>query len=97
MSEKHNLDYDTLQNSLRELWALLHFIMPHKFDSWVDFEERHGSASAKSAGFAALHRQLEPYLLRRIKKDVERSLPNKTEQILRVEMSRLQKQYYKVR
>ncbi|XP_076103177.1 chromodomain-helicase-DNA-binding protein 1-like isoform X1 [Mytilus galloprovincialis] len=82
-----------LQNSLKELWALLHFIMPQKFDNWPDFEEKY--SSQEKMGFAGLHKQLEPYLLRRVKKDVEKSLPSKTEQILRVEMSSLQKQYYK--
>lgn len=42
-----------------------------------------------------MHAQLEPFILRRVKKDVEKSLPSKVEQILRVEMSSLQKQYYK--
>ncbi|CAF4775894.1 unnamed protein product, partial [Rotaria magnacalcarata] len=42
-----------------------------------------------------LHKELEPFLLRRVKRDVEKSLPAKVEQILRVEMTRLQKQYYK--
>lgn len=82
-----------LQNSLKELWALLHFIMPNKFDDWPDFEEKYSSQD--KTGFAGLHKQLEPYLLRRVKKDVEKSLPSKTEQILRVEMTTLQKQYYK--
>jgi SNF2 family DNA or RNA helicase len=38
---------------------------------------------------------LEPFILRRVKKDVEKDLPAKVEQILRVDMSRQQKQYYK--
>jgi chromodomain-helicase-DNA-binding protein 1 len=42
-----------------------------------------------------LHKQLEPFILRRVKKDVEKSLPAKVEQILRVEMTAIQKQYYK--
>uniref|UniRef100_A0A4X1TQ45 Uncharacterized protein n=1 Tax=Sus scrofa TaxID=9823 RepID=A0A4X1TQ45_PIG len=67
-----------LQNSLKELWSLLHFIMPEK-----------------EYGYASLHKELEPFLLRRVKKDVEKSLPAKVEQILRMEMSALQKQYYK--
>ena len=82
-----------LQNSLRELWALLHFIMPNKFVAWVDFEHEHGDSDAK--GYAKLHKQLEPFLLRRVKKDVEKSLPAKVEQILRVEMTSVQKQFYK--
>lgn len=82
-----------LQNSLKELWALLHFIMPQKFQTWEEFEEIHENAADK--GYGKLHKQLEPYILRRVKKDVEKSLPAKVEQILRVEMTNTQKQYYK--
>uniref|UniRef100_A0A8B9F511 DNA helicase n=1 Tax=Amazona collaria TaxID=241587 RepID=A0A8B9F511_9PSIT len=82
-----------LQNSLKELWSLLHFIMPEKFEFWDDFEEDHGKG--RENGYQSLHKVLEPFLLRRVKKDVEKSLPAKVEQILRVEMSALQKQYYK--
>ncbi len=42
-----------------------------------------------------LHAELRPHLLRRVIKDVEKSLPPKNERILRVEMSPLQRQYYK--
>lgn len=38
---------------------------------------------------------MEPFILRRVKKDVEKSLPAKVEQILRVEMTSVQRQYYK--
>uniref|UniRef100_A0A8D3A2Q8 DNA helicase n=1 Tax=Scophthalmus maximus TaxID=52904 RepID=A0A8D3A2Q8_SCOMX len=82
-----------LQNSLKELWSLLHFIMPEKFHSWELFEEDHGKG--RDSGYTSLHKELEPFLLRRVKKDVEKSLPAKVEQILRVEMSAIQKQYYK--
>ncbi|KAJ8338893.1 hypothetical protein SKAU_G00356790 [Synaphobranchus kaupii] len=82
-----------LQNSLKELWSLLHFIMPEKFHSWDLFEQDHGKG--RDSGYTSLHKELEPFLLRRVKKDVEKSLPAKVEQILRVEMSAIQKQYYK--
>jgi SNF2 family DNA or RNA helicase len=42
-----------------------------------------------------LHAALKPHLLRRVIKDVEKSLPPKNERILRVEMTPLQRQYYK--
>jgi len=64
-----------------------------RFDDWEAFEQKHKSAD--KTGFRHLHQELEPFLLRRVKKDVERSLPAKVEQILRVEMSKVQKQYYK--
>ncbi|XP_055954070.1 chromodomain-helicase-DNA-binding protein 1-like isoform X2 [Argiope bruennichi] len=82
-----------LQNSLRELYALLHFIMPQKFSSWAEFEDEHKETADK--GYPKLHKQLVPFLLRRVKKDVEKSLPAKVERILRVEMTAVQKQFYK--
>jgi len=84
-----------LQNSLSELWNLLHFIMPLKFDSWEDFNDDYGSERAEKKGYTKLHKVLEPFILRRVKKDVEKDLPAKVEKILRVDMTRLQKQYYK--
>ena len=48
-----------------------------------------------SKAYARLHKLLEPFLLRRVKKDVEKSLPAKVEQILRVGMTSQQRQYYK--
>ena len=68
-------------------------LIPSRFESWDSFEEAHGHAAHK--GYAKLHKQLEPYILRRVNKDVEKSLPAKVEQILRVDMTSLQKQYYK--
>ncbi|XP_055613161.1 chromodomain-helicase-DNA-binding protein 1-like [Uranotaenia lowii] len=83
-----------LQNSLKELWALLHFIMPQTFDSWDLFERNYGNTT-NDKSYTKLHKELEPYILRRVKKDVEKSLPAKVEQILRVEMTSIQRQYYR--
>ncbi|CAF4765294.1 unnamed protein product, partial [Rotaria sp. Silwood1] len=89
-----------LQNSLKELWSLLHFIMPNYFDDWNNFDAKYSSLLTTNdtslvKRSSELHKELEPFLLRRVKRDVEKSLPAKVEQILRVEMTRLQKQYYK--
>merc|ERR1712002_503878 len=81
--------------SMIELWALLHFIMPLKFDNWEEFNEEYGSSRAEKRGYKNLHKVLEPFILRRVKKDVEKDLPAKVEQILRVDMTIKQKQYYK--
>lgn len=69
-------------------------LRPVRFDNWEEFNDVHSAADKE--GFSNLHQELEPFLLRRVKKDVEKSLPAKTEQILRVEMSNIQKQYYKL-
>ncbi|KAL5197699.1 hypothetical protein ABZP36_001211 [Zizania latifolia] len=85
-----------LQNSVEELWALLHFLDPAKFNSKDIFVERYKNLSSfNETELANLHKELRPHILRRVIKDVEKSLPPKIERILRVEMSPLQKQYYK--
>ena len=44
---------------------------------------------------AAIARQvLRPFLLRRVKSDVERGLPPKKETILKISMSEMQRKYY---
>eukprot|EP00891_Asterochloris_glomerata_P009533 jgi/Astpho2/9533/e_gw1.00146.29.1_t len=82
-----------LQNSIKELWALLHFLHPERFGSCADFEARYSLENPDQV--TMLHAQLRPHLLRRVIKDVEKSLPPKNERILRVEMSPLQRRYYK--
>ncbi|CAH8375085.1 unnamed protein product [Eruca vesicaria subsp. sativa] len=85
-----------LQNSVEELWALLHFLDPAKFRNKDEFVENYKNLSSfNESELANLHLELRPHILRRVIKDVEKSLPPKIERILRVEMSPLQKQYYK--
>ncbi|AAS54613.1 AGR123Cp [Eremothecium gossypii ATCC 10895] len=83
-----------LQNNIKELAALVNFLMPGKFtiDQEIDFENQ----DEKQENYIRdLHKRLQPYILRRLKKDVEKSLPSKTERILRVELSDVQTEYYK--
>ncbi|XP_071926260.1 protein CHROMATIN REMODELING 5-like isoform X1 [Coffea arabica] len=85
-----------LQNSVEELWALLHFLDANKFSSKDEFVQNYKNLSSfNEIELANLHMELRPHILRRVIKDVEKSLPPKIERILRVEMSPLQKQYYK--
>merc|ERR1719348_834725 len=69
--------------------------MPLKFDDWEWFNDEYGSERAEKKGYTKLHKVLEPFILRRVKKDVEKDLPAKVEKILRVDMTIKQKQYYK--
>ncbi|KAI9671696.1 MAG: hypothetical protein M1831_003224 [Alyxoria varia] len=97
-----------LQNNLAELWSLLHFLMPDIFDklesfeSWFDFsalKEKNGheqilSEERKSNLVTSLHAILKPFLLRRIKADVEHTLPKKREYVLFAPMTTEQKELY---
>lgn len=51
--------------------------MSCRFYSWDEFERMHATQEEKDKGFSTLHKELEPFLLRRVKKDVEKSLPAK--------------------
>ncbi|KAI5967429.1 hrp3 [Candida theae] len=83
-----------LQNNLKELAALCNFLMPGKFDieQEIDFET---PDEEQESYIKDLQKKISPYILRRLKKDVETSLPSKTERILRVELSDIQTEYYK--
>ncbi|KAL0207656.1 hypothetical protein P9112_012284 [Eukaryota sp. TZLM1-RC] len=83
-----------LQNSLRELWNLLNFLDPVRFGDWNSFHVQFGDLSSDNQ-VSKLHEELQPYILRRLKKDVEKGIPGKIERIIRVELSPIQKRYYK--
>lgn len=83
-----------LQNNIRELAALVDFLMPGKFEIREEINLE-APDEEQEAYIRSLQEHLQPYILRRLKKDVEKSLPSKSERILRVELSDLQMYWYK--
>ncbi|KAB5593830.1 SNF2-family ATP-dependent chromatin remodeling factor snf21 [Ceratobasidium theobromae] len=97
-----------LQNNLPELWALLNFALPKIFNSVKSFDEWFNTPFANSGTgdkielneeealliIRRLHKVLRPFLLRRLKKDVESELPDKIEKVIKCKMSALQSQLY---
>ncbi|CEG46649.1 imitation switch isoform alias nucleosome remodeling factor 140 kda subunit [Plasmopara halstedii] len=85
-----------LQNNLHELWALLNFLLPdvfsdsEDFDAWFNVDEQEGQENV----IKKLHTILRPFLLRRLKADVEHSLPPKIETKLYVGLSEMQREWY---
>lgn len=98
-----------LQNNLAELWSLLNFLMPEVFDTYKNFESHFDFTAVLEKGghkeiieqqrknnlVASLHKVLRPFLLRRVKTDVETSLPKKREYILYTPLTTTQKELYK--
>lgn len=98
-----------LQNNLAELWSLLNFLLPKIFHSQEDFEKWFNQPFAKIPGdkhvvlneeesllvINRLHQVLRPFLLRRVKKEVESELPDKVEFVLKVDLSSWQRKLYK--
>ncbi|KAJ6120718.1 hypothetical protein N7523_004998 [Penicillium sp. IBT 18751x] len=97
-----------LQNNISELWSLLHFLLPdvfndlNSFEKWFDFSsvlDDNGQAELierrKRNLVSTMHSILKPFLLRRVKTDVEDSLPKKREYILYAPMTPEQKELYR--
>ncbi|KAL2887092.1 Lymphoid-specific helicase [Ceratocystis lukuohia] len=98
-----------LQNSLKELWSLLNFLLPHiftdwdAFDTWFDFsdlQDEEGTEefitnSEKHDIIKKIHVVLQPLLLRRVKADVAAYLPKKREYILYAPMTKEQTDLYR--
>ena len=71
-----------LQNSLKELWCLLSFLQLGKpsISTWETFEAEYGTGEERARGYTKLHSLLRPHIIRRMKRDVEKSLPPKVRQ-----------------
>lgn len=83
-----------LQNNLEELFHLLNFLSPHRFNDLQGFLNEFADI-AKEEQVKKLHDMLGPHLLRRLKADVLKNMPSKSEFIVRVDLAGLQKKYYK--
>ncbi|OEH77348.1 snf2 family N-terminal domain-containing protein [Cyclospora cayetanensis] len=93
-----------LQNHLLELWSLMHFLMPTLFSSHENFKEWFDSPLTAAIEqsrvqrhqrlVAKLHQVLRPYILRRLKKDVEKQMPSKYEHVIKCELTRRQRCLY---
>lgn len=84
-----------LQNNLHELWSLLNFLLPDvfnsasDFDSWFDTNNCLGDQKLVER----LHAVLRPFLLRRLKQEVEKSLPPKKEVKIYLGLSKMQREW----
>ncbi|KAF9602898.1 hypothetical protein IFM89_032638 [Coptis chinensis] len=92
-----------LQNDLMELWSLMHFLMPHIFQSHQEFKDWfsnpisvmvEGQESVNKEVIDRLHNVLRPFILRRLKRDVEKQLPGKFEHVIYCRLSRRQRNLY---
>ncbi|XP_013117315.2 chromatin-remodeling complex ATPase chain Iswi [Stomoxys calcitrans] len=87
-----------LQNNLHELWALLNFMLPDVFNSGEDFDEWFNSDACLDDVDLVQRLQdiLKPFILRRLKADVEKSLKPKKETEIKVGLTKLQKDWVKI-
>uniref|UniRef100_A0A7S2RL01 Chromodomain-helicase-DNA-binding protein n=2 Tax=Mucochytrium quahogii TaxID=96639 RepID=A0A7S2RL01_9STRA len=83
-----------LQNNISELWSLLNYCDPHFFYDHEVFLQKYGDMRSKEQ-LDQLQAEIAPYMLRRVKEDVEKSIPPKEETIIDIELTMIQKRYYR--
>uniref|UniRef100_A0A674K5F1 Chromodomain-helicase-DNA-binding protein 7 n=1 Tax=Terrapene triunguis TaxID=2587831 RepID=A0A674K5F1_9SAUR len=83
-----------LQNTVEELFSLLHFLEPGRFPSESTFMQEFGDLKTEEQ-VQKLQAILKPMMLRRLKEDVEKNLAPKEETIIEVELTNIQKKYYR--
>uniref|UniRef100_A0A8C8A2F5 E1A binding protein p400 n=1 Tax=Oryzias sinensis TaxID=183150 RepID=A0A8C8A2F5_9TELE len=86
-----------LQNTLKELWTMIHFLLPGITRPYADFPVKAGTDQNQDYCHKLvirLHRVIQPFILRRSKRDVEKQLPKKYEHILKCRLSNRQKSLY---
>ena len=83
-----------IQNHVGELFMLLHFLDPKTFKSQEKFMSKYGNMQDTDT-LKDLHEILQPRLLRRMKEDVMKDIPLKTETLIKAKMTRMQKMNYK--
>ena len=71
-----------LENNVTELWSIFDFIMPGYLNSVIKFREKYNVKDVDEEGLKLLenlNHQIKPFILRRKKQDVVKSLPKKIE------------------
>ncbi|RMG19421.1 MAG: DEAD/DEAH box helicase [Deltaproteobacteria bacterium] len=78
-----------VENRLEELWSALHFATPGLLGSRTDFDRRYARPiAAGEVGVAErLRRRIKPFVLRRLKSEVARELPPRTDRVLRCHLA----------
>ncbi len=87
-----------VENSVRDIWSIMNFLMPGYLGTRADFKERFEQPIAGAPGGAEQRRlvqRLKPFILRRLKKTVAPELPDKIEQVAFCELSGAQAETYK--
>jgi len=93
---KVTLSGTPIENRLDELWSQLHFTNPGLLGGRTDFQERWGEPISQGdrAAAARLRERIRPFVLRRMKSEVARDLPPRTDAIMYVELDEAERITY---
>lgn len=85
-----------MENNLTELWSVFDFVLPGYLSSHSRFVERYETPISRGDGavLSQLGKQIKPFILRRLKQDVLKELPEKIEHVIAAELTEEQKKLY---
>ena len=86
-----------IENSLSDLWSIFDFILPGYFGTYAQFRKKYEVPIMKQQNLnllSRIHQQVAPFILRRLKKDVLKELPEKIETSMYCEMDKTQRDLY---
>ena len=99
LNAKHKiaLSGTPMENNLGELYSIFRFLNPSMFGTEGDFNRRYGNPIQKEGDEDAakeLGAKIRPFILRRLKQEVAKELPDRTEQVMYVDMTENQARLY---
>ena len=83
-----------IENSLGDLWALFHFLLPELLESKREFTSKLSNLQSDPSFIREIKQKVSPFILRRRKSDIDHQFPPKLEQIVWMEMEGKQKEIY---
>lgn len=86
-----------LENSVSELWSIFDFLMPGYLGNSTIFNQKYNIKDTTEESVKKLETlklQIEPFMLRRKKKDVIKDLPDKIENNVYIDLDKKQKEIY---
>jgi len=88
------LSWTPIENNLMELWSAFNFLMPWFLNNLNNFKWKYMSAKSDKETMKNLSAKVKPFILRRKKEDVLKELPEKVEEVIKLEMWAKQKDFY---
>src|SRR5690606_23746157 len=85
-----------VENHLEDLWSQFHYLQPGLLGGRSEFSDRYVKAIAVGDAESAkrLRRRIRPFVLRRLKSEVAKELPPRTDVVLRCELGPAERRTY---
>ena len=83
-----------IENNIEDLWSLMNIVNPNYLGSRMNFINSYGSSNTNDSTLGNLKKKVSPFILRRVKSDVLKELPDKVEKIIYCELNDKERTIY---